>query len=136
MSYHRKQFIEGRHYSINKKNGCWEWLGALNTKGYATTSVNRVTKLASRTFYELFCGKIPIGLVVDHLCRNPKCVNSTHLEPVRQIENVRRGLRVKLSPKDVVDIRSANGRTQREMAVSFGVNQSEISRIINNKRYA
>lgn len=30
------------------------------------------------------------GLTIDHLCRNPLCVNPDHLEPVTNSENVRR----------------------------------------------
>lgn len=32
------------------------------------------------------------GLVTDHLCRNPRCVNPKHLEAVTQKENLLRGL--------------------------------------------
>lgn len=42
--------------------------------------------------YELHKGSIPEGLELDHLCRNPRCVNPDHLEAVTHKENVRRGL--------------------------------------------
>lgn len=135
MSNYRKNFIEGKHYKIDSKSGCWIWLQSLNTKGYATTSIKSIAKLASRIFYKLHCGKIKRGLVIDHLCRNPKCVNPKHLEVVTYAENTRRGDLTKLTPEDVVEIRKAKGRTQQEMAISFGVSQSEISRIINHKHY-
>ncbi len=44
-----------------------------------------------RFSYELHIGPIPEGLVIDHLCRTPACVNPDHLEPVTNAENVRRG---------------------------------------------
>ena len=47
--------------------------------------------LAHRLAYEHWRGLIPPALVLDHLCRNPSCVNPNHLEAVPQIENLRRG---------------------------------------------
>lgn len=47
--------------------------------------------LAHRVAYERRYGKIPKGLVIDHLCRNGLCVNPLHLEAVSNIENVMRG---------------------------------------------
>jgi hypothetical protein len=46
---------------------------------------------AHRFAYELLVGPIPEGLVIDHLCRNRRCVNPAHLEPVTAEENWRRG---------------------------------------------
>lgn len=50
---------------------------------------------AHRVAYEALVGPIPGGLVLDHLCRNPGCYNPTHLEPVTNAENIRRGYAVK-----------------------------------------
>jgi len=38
-------------------------------------------------FYLLFFNKIPNGLVLDHLCKNRKCVNPLHLRVVTQAVN-------------------------------------------------
>jgi len=40
----------------------------------------------------LYNGAIPIGLEIDHLCRNRKCCNPKHLEAVTRSENARRGI--------------------------------------------
>jgi len=46
---------------------------------------------AYRVTYEEFIGQIPDGLVPDHLCRRPACVNPWHLDPVPDRVNVARG---------------------------------------------
>jgi hypothetical protein len=73
--------------------GCWWWTGTLN-KGYGVIGAGRRgegTRQAHRAVFELLVGLIPSGLTLDHLCRNPRCCNPNHLEPVTSVENVRRG---------------------------------------------
>ena len=75
-------------------NGCWSWLGARDQKGYGQIQRGgrgggRVR--AHQVAYELVVGPVPDGLQLDHLCRNPNCVNPAHLEPVTGRENVLRG---------------------------------------------
>jgi hypothetical protein len=38
--------------------------------------------------YEWLIGPIPPGLVLDHLCRNPPCVNPAHLKPGTDRDNI------------------------------------------------
>ena len=45
---------------------------------------------AHRVAYEVSVGPIPEGLEIDHLCFNPPCVNTAHLEPVPHSENMAR----------------------------------------------
>jgi hypothetical protein len=45
-----------------------------------------------RVAYELLVGPIPEGLELDHLCRNTRCVNPEHLEPVTGRENLMRAV--------------------------------------------
>jgi len=42
--------------------------------------------------YESVKGPIPPGFEPDHLCRNRRCINPAHLEPVTRRENLRRGI--------------------------------------------
>lgn len=77
-------------------SGHWLWVASTNPRtGYAQTRTtgSRRTTLAHRYVYELLVGPIPAGLQIDHLCRVRRCVNPEHMEPVTQLENVRRGLK-------------------------------------------
>lgn len=73
---------------------CWLWKGAINhkgSKGYGRLSVNNKTVRVHRFSYELFYGKIPEGLLVDHKFVSygcPRhCVNPTHLRLVTNKQN-------------------------------------------------
>ncbi len=77
---------------IQKSDGCWEWLGYKKKLGYGQFYTDNRRYEAHRLSYEFFNQTtIPKGMVIDHLCRNPKCVNPKHLEPVTPGENTLRG---------------------------------------------
>ena len=76
--------------SIRDSNGCLIFQGC-KVVGYGQLRVNGRTMLAHRVTYEEFVGPIPPGLVIDHLCRTPACVNPEHLEAVPQRINILRG---------------------------------------------
>lgn len=84
--------IERFEKYVEKTDSCWNWTGRVSVNGYGSSSVSwrRLGKLAHRTAYKIYVGTIPDGLQIDHLCRNRKCVNPDHLEPVTYIENQRR----------------------------------------------
>ncbi len=75
-----------------QENGCWTWTGKTRADGYGSFKRNDERyALAHRLMYEEVIGAIPTGLVLDHLCRHPSCVNPAHLEAVTQRENILRG---------------------------------------------
>ena len=80
-----KQIIQGN------ADECVLWAGKVNNMGYGQFCLTGVFVLAHRYSYEQVKGAIPEGLVLDHLCGNPRCVNPVHLEAVTQADNLRRG---------------------------------------------
>jgi hypothetical protein len=74
-------------------SGCWIWIGAIGKGGYGNISYwkEKKTYRAHRLIYQILVGPIPQGLELDHLCRNRRCVNPAHLEPVTRLENLLRG---------------------------------------------
>lgn len=98
MRTYTRRSTEERFWSfVDKTTDCWLWTGSRTAEGYATFCITTDTNqrhrvVVHRLAYELLIGKIPTGLVLDHLCRNPRCVNPAHLEPVTMRENVLRGV--------------------------------------------
>jgi hypothetical protein len=80
--------------AVGGPDDCWLWLGARTSAGYGHLRIpgDRAagTFLAHRVAHELEIGPIGRGLVVDHLCETPLCVNPAHLEAVCDAVNVTR----------------------------------------------
>lgn len=132
---HRKS---GLAWIEDPETGCWVWQRSLDGGGYGITyRPGRRHLRAHRVAYEEHVGPIPEGMEIDHLCRNRACVNPAHLEPVTKEENVRRGLRAKLDPAKVREIRRrlGAGATQRELASEFGVTRQCISDVARGRRW-
>ena len=78
---------------VTADDGCLVWTGA-TVNGYGVIGEggrNGRSLYVHRVMYELFAGPIPDGKQLDHLCRNRRCANISHLEPVTLKENVLRG---------------------------------------------
>lgn len=72
-------------------NGCWLWDACKDENGYGLVSIRGKRWMAHRAVWLVERGALPIGLVPDHLCRTPACVNPDHLEWVTVRENLLRG---------------------------------------------
>lgn len=72
-----KSRIEAR--LVPTRDGCLEWSGARQGRGYGQTTVNGEHVLTHRAIWEATHGPIPEGLYVCHRCDNPPCCNIEHL---------------------------------------------------------
>jgi len=106
---------------------------------------------AHRVAYELAYGSIPEGMCVLHHCDNPGCCNPEHLYLGTKADNVAdmlirgrgrnsgRNAHSKLTNELIPEVRrryAEGGMTQRELAAEYNVDQSQISRIVNNHTWA
>ena len=96
--------------SSGETGACWTWTGKHDRGGYGRLNLwvpsenSVVTVQAHILTYVVFHGGartaqqawdeyqslVVSGLELDHLCRNPTCINVDHLEPVTPAENCRR----------------------------------------------
>lgn len=68
---------------------CWIWVGATN--GDARYGHFQGMNAHRWAYMNIACLPIPKGMVLDHLCRQTRCVNPDHVEVVTQRENIMRG---------------------------------------------
>lgn len=99
MRDHSSSLPERLWARVDKTDTCWNWTGSTTRQGYGhiagkwdVETGSSPTLFTHRVAYELMVGPIPDGLVIDHLCKNTRCCNPAHLEPVTLAENTRRGL--------------------------------------------
>ena len=76
-----------------QENGCLLWTAHVTRGGYGQfwipTKPRHVS--AHKWWWEQINGSVPEGLELDHLCRNRRCVEPTHLEAVTHKTNMLRG---------------------------------------------
>ena len=70
-------------------DGCWHWTGNPTPTGYGMLGIKKQMRYAHRIAYEHFNGPIPDGMTIDHICKNPGCVNPQHLRMLSRSENCR-----------------------------------------------
>src|SRR5208337_2315659 len=97
MKVMKRSDVLGRFWAkvdVRGPSECWPWLASKSLSGYGQFLVTsgrpmmRPHRFVWTIYYKL---DVPVGLEMDHLCRNRLCCNPHHLEPVTKLENIRRG---------------------------------------------
>lgn len=82
-------FEEFSSHITLEPNGCWVY-----KKHRISKYIRERNGITGKFFYahrwafEYFKGKIPDGLVIDHICMKTNCVNPDHLQAITNKENV------------------------------------------------
>lgn len=140
------KFLTGHHrrlspvdYIVDDATGCWNWQLSLDHHGYGMAYIDGKRIGAHRLIYQRERGPIPDGMPLDHLCRNPRCVNPGHLEPVTQAENVQRGNHAKLTIELACEIRrryAEGGISLNKIGSEYGVSGTCIHNVVHNKSWS
>jgi hypothetical protein len=90
---------------VDAEGDCWLWTSSRSAAGYGVIGRGRRgdgVAYVHRAVYEILVGPVPVGLVLDHLCRVRHCCNPDHLEPVSIGVNVERGARRRVGRKESI----------------------------------
>ena|SRR6185312_1235662 len=117
-------------------------LGSLGKEGYLQFLIygESCTRLVHRFIWESVNGQIPSGMQINHINGVKTDNRIENLELVTPKGNMRHAFRTglvkrKLTPGQVTNIRERHARGEKQVSLmrEFGVNQTNMSHIINHK---
>lgn len=146
------------HRVVKHSNGCWGWLGFVDSKGYGRVNAwidgKRRSQGAHRISWFIHNGAIPEGMHVLHQCDNPICTRPDHLRLGTHAENMRemaeRGRARGRCPPERAHAAKLNWEKAREIrrlkagmptlshdviAVQYGVTRATISFLLEGKTW-
>jgi hypothetical protein len=129
---------------VKGEEDCWLWNGSKTAAGYGVIYWSSDNTYAHRISIELDGRVIPARFHACHTCDNPPCVNPKHLfvgsPRDNMLDKVAKNRHTygethpaaKLTDKEVEQIRGLfkDGVWQTDLAKTFNVHQSHISRIV------
>jgi len=134
-----------------KTEGCWNWIGGRDIKGYGVFFFKGKTQFAHRVSLLVYdkIKQFTPGLQVRHSCGESSCVNPDHLSEGTREQNAAdkivhgtslRGNRchfAKLDWQKVSEIRrkSDEGIKRKILSLDYGVSPGTIASIIKNKSW-
>ncbi len=154
----RKEYTKGKitlqellMQTKRTSSGCLEWTASTDRNGYGQVRRGKKLYIATRLamhFTQKFDLSSPYFIL--HHCDNPKCLNTKHLYVGTQTDNTRdrmkrkrghqgeRHFSSKFCDKTIQRLRAdyENGLSQLQLAKKYGIEQSYVSRLINNKARA
>lgn len=132
-------------YIVDPITGCWNCQHAINTKGYGYAKVKQngryVGVMRHRLVYERLVGPVPREMALDHLCRNPQCVNPAHLRVVTDQVNCQAGNQATLLPDQVLWMREKRAEnptfwTFAELGAEFGVTDGTAHAAVSGRTWS
>jgi len=137
------QYVEDVSFSTDED--CWLWVGPKDKDNYGRIwAINKECR-AHRVSYWIYRDLCQSRLLLEskpkilHKCDSTSCINPNHLfkgtnwDNTLDMINKGRHPRMKLKLDQIKEVKNlySSGLTQEEVARKFNVNQSQVSRIIN-----
>lgn len=141
--------------TVDNHQGCWIWLGRVQSSGYGVARINKKEVALHRASYIAFNGVIPEGLLVRHRCHTRRCCNPLHLDIGTPKDNWvdmlvdgnskllrdcgSDNLKSKLSEDDVYSIRlefKTGSISSTELGKKYKVGRKCVERTVNGEAYS